>query len=196
MGSASLYLPPETSALTRAASVSTRAIRVRAAAPPGRPRARPRRAAGAPAPAGGRGARAGARRAAQPERARTGDDGGEQRVHRRIAPDSVGLHAAQEDTTQPAGHAAVLAGRADLAEAHRRGQLAQRLAGEGALAVEGLVEGHAVAELVGAGVDGAAPVLLGRHVGGRADQRARLGQVSGPALAVGGAAHGLALLDQ
>ena len=82
----------------------------------------------------------------------------------------------QQHPAQPSGHRAPFGGRPHFAPKHRGAQRLQRLAREGALAVERLVQRHAEGELVGGRGRELARELLGRHVRGGAHHRARLGE--------------------
>ncbi len=93
---------------------------------------------------------------------------GEQHVHVGIAASGGPREAAQDDAAQVGRHAA---GGGEGLYAPAQDLMAEGLPGapeEGAAAVEGLEEGDAEAELVGAGVGRAAEVLFGGHVRGGA----------------------------
>jgi hypothetical protein len=101
---------------------------------------------------------------------------GEQRPHRRVPLRRLGGQASQQQAAQEPGHPAPMGGLAHGAAGHRLGQRQQRIGGERALAVQGLVEGDAEAELIGARVRRAREKLLGRHVERRTQQLAGRGQ--------------------
>jgi hypothetical protein len=101
----------------------------------------------------------------------------EQVVHRRPAPLRIRGEAALEGPPQPVRRGRASRRRGDGPRAHRAGELDIGLAGEGPGAEEGLPEGDAEGEDVGARVGGRAVVLLWRHVGWGADDRASVGEL-------------------
>jgi hypothetical protein len=125
-----------------------------------------REPAGEPGDGGGEPAAAG----------RRGRQRGEQRVH--VGPAAGGVDG--EAAAQHLGEAALRAGAGgrvdDLAGHHRERGLGVALAAERAALVQRLPQRDAEAELVGAGVGELAHVLLGRHVRGRAEDRAGGGE--------------------
>ena len=104
---------------------------------------------------------------------------GEQGLHARPALGGVEREAAEQGLVQAWGQ--LDAGRrvAHAAAGDGAVELVDGVAGEGALAVEGLEEGGAERELVAAGVGRAAAELLGGHVRGRADDRSDVGERGG-----------------
>ena len=102
---------------------------------------------------------------------------GEEVVHAGVAVLGAAGEASRERAAEPARDPEA---RADeLAGEDRVHELDDGAAAEGALAVEGLPEGDAEGELVGAGVDLAGLPLLGRHVEGGAEERTGAGEVPG-----------------
>jgi hypothetical protein len=110
--------------------------------------------------------------------------------HRCEAPPALGLEPALEDPAQPGRQVARMCERKP--GEHR---LADRvgIAGERPLAVQRLVQRAREGELIGARVDRAAGVLLGRHVAGRAhhgvvdgEPRRRGAAIAGGSVGVGG----------
>ncbi len=88
----------------------------------------------------------------------------------------LGAEAAEHRAPQPARDLGILRRFLDPSADHRVGEGEDVVAGERPFAVERLVERHAKGELIGAGIQVAAAILLGRHVRGRAGQRAGAGQ--------------------
>jgi hypothetical protein len=86
---------------------------------------------------------------------------------------SSSAQPAQHGAADPGGHLAVLGQGAEDPRRDARRQREQRVSLERTLPEEGLVKRDAEAELIGALVGGLAQELLGRHVRGRAHERAR-----------------------
>jgi hypothetical protein len=101
-----------------------------------------------------------------------GGQRGEQRGHVRVALLRVDRQPAAQRGLDALGHPRVAGRRAQLALDDVGGEVGQRLPSEGTLAVQGLPQGDAEAELVGARVDPGRHELLRGHVRGRAEQHA------------------------
>ena len=141
---------------------------------PGRARRQPDRAANRAADRQHRGRRD---QATAPARRRIGVEVGEQGLHRRVARRRRRGQAADQDRPQPRRHVGVGRRCVDLAAGHGGPQLVAPAPGERRHAVERAVERDAEAELIAAGV-GDAEELLRRHVLGRADDAADLGELA------------------
>ena len=107
--------------------------------------------------------------------ARAAIEDGEQRPHAGKALGGLERHAAPYQLAHARRHVGVADG-ADRSSGHVAGELGEGLALEGALAVQRLVQRDAEAELIRQGGHGPAAVRLGRHIGGRADEHAGLGE--------------------
>jgi hypothetical protein len=130
----------------------------------------------------GGGGGGGDREAAEGEGPAAGLDGGggqrgEQRGHVGEAVGGLEGEAATEGGEDAIGDAGVGWWRAQAALQDVAGEDAEAVAEEGALAEQGLPQGAAEAELVGAWVDGFGEELLGGHVRGGAEEHAGGGEV-------------------
>ena len=123
---------------------------------------------------------AGKRADTPPARARISRQLVEERAHRRMAVGGIDAQAAHDHALEPRRHARAV-GLAHLSRVHLAAQFLDALGRVGARAEERFVERDAEAVDVGARVDVRAEELLGRHVAGRADERAGDGERRRPA---------------
>ena len=98
----------------------------------------------------------------------------QQRVHRQVASRRIGRQPGRQHAIDRARHP-VGAGRR-WPGAHRRGDVGGGLAAERPAPVQRLVQRHAERKLIRQQIAGLAVVQLGRHVRGRSQHRAGLGQ--------------------
>ncbi len=102
---------------------------------------------------------------------------GQQRVDARVAALGRDLQAALEHASQPPRRGGAAGRRLQTAGGDVVRELFEGLAGEGPLPVERLPQRHAERELIGARIYVGADELLRRHVAGRPQDRAELGQL-------------------